>query len=224
MQKIMIKGTRDGLTLRLDDQCGFDELLQELEEKLSVNGIEDEDPMVRVIVQLGKRYVTEEQEEQITNIIRDKQKLVIDRIESEVITKQEALDWKKNTDLTPIVKTIRSGQVIHVKGDMLLIGDVNPGGQVTATGHIFVLGKLRGIAHSGTEGAEDTVIAASYMQPSQLRISDQVSRSPDYDAEGIYMECGFYDEEEGKIRMDTLQQVIKKRPDLVSFERRMLNG
>nr|WP_277752106.1 septum site-determining protein MinC [Halobacillus salinus] len=224
MQKIMIKGTRDGLTLRLDDQCGFDELLQELEEKLSMNGIEEDDPMVRVSVQLGKRYVTDEQKEQISKVIRDRQKLVVDRIDSEVITKQEALNWKENTDLTPIVRTIRSGQVVHVKGDMLLIGDVNPGGQVSATGHIFVLGKLRGIAHSGMDGDEGTVIAASYMQPSQLRISDQVSRSPDYDSEGVYMECGYVDEQEGKIRMDTLQQVTKKRPDLVSFERRMLNG
>ncbi|WP_318247299.1 septum site-determining protein MinC [Halobacillus litoralis] len=220
----MIKGTRDGLTLRLDDQCGFDELLQELEEKLSMNGVDEDEPMIRVSVQLGKRFVTEEQKDQISDVIRDKQKLVVERIESEVITKQEALEWKEHTQLTPIVRTIRSGQVVHVKGDLLLIGDVNPGGQVTATGNIFVLGKLRGIAHSGVDGAADTVIAASYMQPNQLRISDQVSRSPDYESEGVYMECGYIDENEGKIRMDTIQQVMKKRPDLVSLERRMLNG
>lgn len=223
-QKVMIKGTRDGLTLRLDDQCGFEELLRELKEKLSMNGIADDEPMIRVSIQVGKRYLSDEQREQLSDVIREKQKLVVDQIESEVITKQEALDWKEHTQITPIVRTIRSGQVEHVTGDLLLIGDVNPGGQVEATGNIFVLGKLRGIAHAGIDGDTRAVIAASYMQPSQLRIADQVSRSPDYESEGVYMESGFIDEQEEKIRIDRLQEVVKKRPDLASFERRMLNG
>ncbi|MBA2173454.1 septum site-determining protein MinC [Halobacillus locisalis] len=220
----MIKGTRDGLTLQLDDQCRFEELLRELEEKLSMNGLADDEPMIRVSIQVGKRYLSDEQKEQLTEIIREKQKLVVDQIESEVITKQEALDWKEHSQITPVVRTIRSGQVEHVTGDLLLIGDVNPGGQVEATGNIFVLGKLRGIAHAGINGDARAVIAASYMQPSQLRIADQVSRSPDYESEGVYMESGFIDEQEEKIRIDRLQEVVKKRPDLASFERRMLNG
>ncbi|KHE70608.1 septum site-determining protein MinC, partial [Halobacillus sp. BBL2006] len=81
-----------------------------------------------------------------------------------------------------------------------------------------------GIAHAGVEGDTQAVIAASYMQPSQLRIADQMSRSPDYESEGLYMESGFVDEEQGKIRIDKLQEIVKKRPDLASFERRMTNG
>lgn len=60
-QIIMIKGTRDGLTLRLDDQCTFDTILSELKEKLSMNGITEDQPMIRVTIQLGKRYLDEEQ-------------------------------------------------------------------------------------------------------------------------------------------------------------------
>ena len=33
---VTIKGTKDGLTLHLDDTCSFEELLHELEEKLSL--------------------------------------------------------------------------------------------------------------------------------------------------------------------------------------------
>jgi len=223
-QKVLIKGTRDGLTLSLDDQCAYKDILKELQSKLSMKGITDEEPMIHVTIQLGKRFVTNEQKEELVDLIKEKQKLVVDRIESDVITKKEALEWKENTEITPIAKTIRSGQLVEVRGDLLLIGDVNPGGSISATGNVYVLGSLKGVAHAGVEGDTETVIAASYMQPSQLRIADQVSRAPDYETEGVYMECGFIDEEEGKIRIDRLQEVVKKKPELASFERRMRNG
>ncbi|MYL37313.1 septum site-determining protein MinC [Halobacillus litoralis] len=223
-QRIMIKGTRDGLILKLDDQCSFDRLLRDLQDKLSMNGVTEDEPMIRVIIQVGKRYLTEEQKEELSAVVREKQKLVVDKIESDVLTKKEALDWKENTEITPVARTVRSGQVVEVKGDLLLVGDVNPGGQVNATGNIFIMGRLRGIAHAGCEGDGEAVIAAAYMQPSQLRIADQLSRSPDYESEGVYMECGFIDKGVQKIRIDRLQEVVKKRPNLVSFERRMING
>lgn len=223
-QKVMIKGTRDGLTLHLDDQCSFESILRELHEQLSMNGLTEEHPMIRVTIQLGNRYLNEEQKEELSAVVREKQQLVVERIESDVLTKKEALEWKENTEITPVAKTVRSGQRVAIKGDLLLIGDVNPGGQIHATGNIYVMGSLRGIAHAGTGGDTQAVIAASYMQPSQLRIADQLSRSPDYESEGVYMECGFIDDSHGKIRIDRLQEVVKKRPDLVSFERRMING
>ena len=50
----------------------------------------------------------------------------MDSIESDVITKAEAIAWKEETEIVPISKIVRSGQVLHVKGNLLLIGDVNP--------------------------------------------------------------------------------------------------
>ena len=79
-----------------------------------------------------------------------------------------------------VAKIIRSGQVLNVTGDLLLIGDVNPGGTVIADGNIFILGALKGIAHAGFDGNTEAVIAASVMKPSQLRISDVLNRAPDY--------------------------------------------
>ncbi|WP_101844456.1 septum site-determining protein MinC [Halobacillus sp. Marseille-P3879] len=223
-QLVTIKGTRDGLTLQLNDQCSYDSILEELKEKLSVNGVDDSQPMIRVTIQLGNRFLTNEQQEQLKEIVREKQKLVVEQIESNVMTKDEALSWKENTEITAITRTIRSGQVIEVKGDLLLLGDVNPGGKIIASGNIFVLGHLRGIAHSGSEGNEETIIAASYMKPNQLRIANQISRAPDQDSDDLYIECGFVDKKNEAIRIAPLQEVLKQKPGLVSFERRMLNG
>ncbi|WP_318036007.1 septum site-determining protein MinC [Halobacillus shinanisalinarum] len=223
-QLVTIKGTRDGLTLHLNDQCSFKSIVNELEQKLSMNGLDHDEPMIRVTIQLGKRYLSNQQQEALREVIRERQNLVVESIDSEVITKEEALAWKEDTEITPVVRTIRSGQVVETRGDMLLIGDVNPGGEVLATGNIFIMGSMRGMAHAGIHGDNKAIVAASYMKPNQLRIADQLSQAPNYESEGVYMSCGFIDAGEGDIRIAPLHEVTRRRPDLASFERRMLNG
>ena len=40
--------------------------------------------------------------------------------------------------------TLRSGRVVRFDGDVVLIGDVNPGAKIIATGDVLILGKLKG--------------------------------------------------------------------------------
>ena len=180
-QNVTIKGTKDGITLHLDDCCSFSELLKELDEKLSTHYYEgDGRSLIEVRVKVGNRYLTEVQQEEIRTLIRNKKNLVVESIESDVITKAEAIAWKEETEIVPISKIVRSGQVLHVKGNLLLIGDVNPGGTVIAGGeYLLLLGSLRGIAHAGYDGDSEAVIAASSMNPMQLRISDVTMRAPE---------------------------------------------
>jgi len=221
---VTIKGTKDGLTLHIDDTCSFDDVLYELDQKISQNYVDDDQPMITVNIQLGNRYLEEQQEEQLKELVRNHNKLVIQSVNSNVITKNEAQELKKDQEITPIFKVVRSGQELEVRGDLLLVGDVNPGGKIIASGNIYVMGNLQGIAHAGVNGNNQAVIAASYMKPNQLRIADYISRSPDYDIEGVYMECGYVDEDQEKIMIDRLQVLAQKRPEMNGVERRMLNG
>ena len=141
-----------------------------------------------------------------------------------MILKEEALQWKDETEVKVMDRLVRSGQVLEVIGDLLLVGDVNPGGKVIATGNIYILGNLLGIAHAGSKGDKNAVIVASYMKPNQLRIAHYISRAPDYESMGLYMECGMVDEKQDKIIIDRLQVLSQKRRDLNGFERRMQNG
>src|SRR5699024_6545534 len=84
-----------------------------------------------------------------------------------------------------------------------------------------VLGQLNGIAHAGVYGNESAVIAASYMNPMQLRIANYISRAPDYESEGVYMECGYLDKENEKIAIDRLQILPQLKRELSAMERRM---
>lgn len=74
--------------------------------------------------------------------------------------------------------TLRSGDHRHATGSILVLGDVNPGAQISAEGHVFVWGKLRGIAHAGCSGDPGATIVALQLHPLQLRIADQVARGP----------------------------------------------
>lgn len=77
---------------------------------------------------------------------------------------------------------LRSGQVIRYRGNVVILGDVNPGAQVVATGDVIVLGALRGVAHAGADGHRGAVVAALRLCPTQLRIADLVRRAPEGEA------------------------------------------
>lgn len=221
-QYVTIKGTKDGLTLQLDDRCSYDDLLKEIEERLIKRaGVAPNSPLVSVHLKVGNRYLTPEQEEELRALIRRSKNLVVDSIESNVISKAEALEWVQKMKISAVPRIVRSGQVLHVEGDLLLIGDVNPGGTVIAGGNIFILGALRGIAHAGYSGNKEAVIAASVMKPMQLRIGDVMNRAPDYKTdEGNEMECAYVDEH-NQIVVDRLQLLMHLRPNLTRLERRM---
>ncbi len=74
--------------------------------------------------------------------------------------------------------TIRSGTEIRHHGNVVIVGDINPGGSVIATGDILVWGRLRGVAHAGAQGNPDCRIMALQIEATQLRIAHQVARTP----------------------------------------------
>jgi len=77
-------------------------------------------------------------------------------------------------------QNLRSGQAISCPGNLVLIGDVNAGAEVTAGGDITVWGALRGIAHAGLGGNSEAEIRALKLDPIQIRIGNAIARSPDH--------------------------------------------
>jgi septum site-determining protein MinC len=67
--------------------------------------------------------------------------------------------------------TLRGGQVLHHTGNIVVVGDVNPGAELVATGDIVVFGRLAGIAHAGAGGDEQARIFGLDLAATQLRIA-----------------------------------------------------
>jgi septum site-determining protein MinC len=75
--------------------------------------------------------------------------------------------------------TLRSGDHLQAEGSILVLGDVNPGARISATAHVMVWGKLRGVAHAGHAGDQTARIVALHLRPLQLRIASAVARGPE---------------------------------------------
>ncbi len=93
-------------------------------------------------------------------------------------------------------KTIRSGQLLESDGNIVVVGDVNPGAELVATGNIVVMGALKGTVHAGAKGNRDAIVVALNLSPIQLRIANVISRSPDVATEhGIIPEIAYVRED-----------------------------
>jgi septum site-determining protein MinC len=78
-----------------------------------------------------------------------------------------------------VARTLRSGHRIRHPGHVVVIGDVNPGAEIIAGGHVIVWGRLRGTVHAGAAGDAGASVFALDLAPTQLRIAGQIAVSPD---------------------------------------------
>lgn len=75
-------------------------------------------------------------------------------------------------------RTLRSGFKVTFQGNVVVVGDVNPGAEVIASGSIVVWGRLRGVVHAGAEGNTKAIVCALDLSPMQLRIAEFVAVPP----------------------------------------------
>jgi len=78
-----------------------------------------------------------------------------------------------------IKRTLRSGQIIKHAGDVVVMGDVNPGAEIIAGGDVLVWGKLRGLVHAGAGGNSNAIVGALTLAPMQLRIGSLIALAPE---------------------------------------------
>lgn len=88
----------------------------------------------------------------------------------------------QHVDVSPVapatlyhVGTLRGGQALHNVGNIVVIGDVNPGAELIAGGDIAVFGSLRGVAHAGAQGDAGARVYAIDLSPTQLRIATLIA-------------------------------------------------
>ena len=193
-EAVTIKGTSDGLVIHLGDGP-LESVLSEMETRLASKASFFRGG--RVALRVGTRAMSSEQLTAI-GITMEKLGVTLWAVESDHpathVAAQElgletgfrdprpyASDWTTREDMPGVVvrRTLRSGQAIQHTGHLTLIGDVNPGAEVTAGGDIIVWGKLRGTAHAGAVGDDGAVVCALQLAPSQIRIGSHIAKSPD---------------------------------------------
>lgn len=83
------------------------------------------------------------------------------------------------------VGPVRSGVVLAVPGDLVVLGDVNPGAEIRAGGTITVMGSLRGVAHANFENdARGGFIVALRLDAPLVKIGTLIARADGKGARG----------------------------------------
>ena len=98
---------------------------------------------------------------------------------ADAASRRDAATTTGEAELTIHQGPLRSGEHLQSAGTVLLLGDLNPGGRISAVGHVLVWGRLRGIAHAGCQGDRSARIVALQLRPLQLRIAEVVARGPE---------------------------------------------
>lgn len=200
-EHIALKGTRDGLILYLDPEADFSILMNELKKLL-----EDSDQFLQganVRCYGGEKEYTEEQKEELMTCLA-KHSLTLQGWltaaevysgirKSPAVQEAEPLRvFDEGMEEGPslfVERTLRSGASIQYEGHVIVIGDVNPGAEIVASGNIVVIGTLKGVAHAGATGNRQSTVTAYHLAPTQLRIADLVTRSPEEEQDWRGPEC-----------------------------------
>ena len=187
---VTFKGMKDALIIMLKEEPSFEEILVELEKKLesSVKFLKGVNYPIRV---KGRKLSIEE-----FNVVSQKLKDIVGLDIAENVEDSKEIEHGEVRSTTVEVAkptfdgiqegitkfyrgTVRSGQLIKFDGNIVVIGDANPGSEIVAAGNIIVLGNLRGRVHAGETGNKDAIIIAFNLQPTQLRIADIITRPPE---------------------------------------------
>ena len=116
---------------------------------------------------------------------------------------KELFEKDENISNTKYIKhSIRSGIREEYLGSVVLLGDLNSGGQLIASGNIIVLGTLRGLAHAGATGNKKAFVGAKEVENAQVRIADKI------------IELGLYEENTIlSIKDDKIVVEVKEKKD-----------
>jgi septum site-determining protein MinC len=184
---VVFKGTAEGIVVILDCEADFEAVLNNFKEKLehSKNFFKGS----RVSMRFKGRALTRQQQDVLLTLLANQNIVNISFIhEFEEENKEEGdsqLLWIKeqlDNDYASLTHfhygMVRSGHHVSYEGNVIVLGDVNPGGLITAGGHVIVLGTLKGKVHAGMNAqCNHPFVAAFAMDPIQIGIKNVIAQS-----------------------------------------------
>ena len=177
---VIIKSFPNGLSIYLDEEMPFDQLLNEIGLKfkesahffknasmvLSFEGRKLSDQEERMIIhtitansELNVMCIMGKNEETNKNYIKALQKL---SYHQQVM--ENAGQFYKGT--------LKDGQMLETENSIIVLGDVYPGACVISSKDIIILGGLYGQAYAGGNGEDGHFVVALEMSPEKLKIGD----------------------------------------------------
>ena len=178
-ERIQIRGNKDGVNVIIDMNkfiC-FDNMLEVLVNSLSKNKSFYKNSILKITANL--KHIDDSEiaklKEELFQKINIKDCIFDDINEVKENNSYKVFNGINEGKTKFIKKTIRGGQSIDYPGNIIIIGDINSGAEVSAGGN----GSIKGNVRAGTGGNKKSIIAAFFMQPELMQISDILTISPD---------------------------------------------
>ena len=171
-----LKGDRRGLRLLANHFSSDEELIKDLRRTLEENkGFLNR---ASLLIEISGQALTPGLFEKITEVFQGFPGLSLRGIQQGDSQSLIPLDQRAPDLVAPpkvIRHTIRSGQRMSHPGDLIIVGDVNPGATVIAGGDVMVFGWLRGTVYAGQPEDSSRVVYALRFDPSQVRIASRLA-------------------------------------------------
>ena len=188
-QPVVFKGTRKGLNVYIDNKSDISQILELAAEKLESGKPFFEGATVNLSF-VGREFESSEQSQLLELFSRYMKPGNVEfqvQLSSETGMDKPATDYYQSFNgidegMTRFIRgTVRSGQRIFYEGNIVIIGDVNPGGEVISGGNI--LRWYFGALPMRATGNQEALVASYCLQPTQLRIAGYIARAPEGETE-----------------------------------------
>ena len=178
---VVIKGNKAGMTVYLEKDLDFEEVLQAIAKKFKATA--KFWGAAQMTLTLEGRDLTPEEEYRVVQTITDNSDIevlcLLDTDGNRTKKCEKALN-ERLMELSSLTGqfykgNLRDGDELESEASIVVIGDVEKGAKVSAKGNIVVLGAIRSVK-TGLEGqfgvsCEDAVIVAFEMAPMSVRIA-----------------------------------------------------
>lgn len=177
---VIIKSFQNGLSIFLDDEMPFAQLLEEIAFKFRESAHFFKD--ASMVLSFEGRALSDLEERQIINTITANSSLnVLCIVGKDEETNQTFLRALQQLAYRQQVMenagqfykgTLKDGQVLETENSLIVLGDVYPGARIVSHKDIVVLGGLFGQAYAGGGGGDGHFVVALEMSPEKLKIGD----------------------------------------------------
>lgn len=183
---VILKGKKDRLVVQLDSNIDFSSLKDKFSEKIKQAEAFIGD--TKIAIEFTNRKLTEIEENILIGVINKETNIKIAFIFSEKSTFSQLpggqLPFNNIKDITDVGTTkfhkgtLRSGHNLEFDGNVVVLGDVNPGAVIKSKGNVIVLGYLNGTVYAGENDGSEAFVGAFSLNPIQIKIGQIIAKNP----------------------------------------------
>ena len=177
---VIIKSFQNGLSIFLDSELPFSQLLEEIAMKFSESANFFKD--ASMVLSFEGRVISDQEERQIVDTISANSRLNIvcimgkdEETDRSFVKALQQLSFHQEVmeNAGQFYKgTLKDGQILETENSIIVLGDVYPGACIISSKDIVVLGGLYGQAYAGGNGEDGHFVVALEMSPEKLQIGD----------------------------------------------------